>query len=164
MVLAVLCLVLFGVFQVSQVIATKETLHYAAGRGLRAKTVGFNEFMVYKTVRVGAIPAAGLMTTPVRTGGPAAQYAMERARIPLYLGGDDYSYLPAILGYDRWDALQFPRQPGIDFDGSLHLRITDDFPLAFPMHRTFYAADTVRLFGESYLDSHYTLYMNDLGL
>ena len=159
-VLAVVCLVFMGVFQVSQLFAAKEVLQYAAGRGLRAKTVGLNRFMVRKTVRVGAIPVAGRMTSPAYTGGAAGEHALEVPRIPLYLGAETDGRLNAILDYDRWDSIRIP-SPSLSLGGALHLVLGQDYPLNIAMHRAYYADDTVPLTGESFLDSHSTLYLNN---
>ena len=70
---ALVCLCFFGVFQISQLFASQEVLNYAAGRGARARTVGFNRFMVYKTIQVGAIPNAGRLVNPVYAGGPSQE-------------------------------------------------------------------------------------------
>lgn len=162
-VVALLCLILFGLFQVSQLYAVKETLIYAAGRGLRAKTVGFNRFMVHKTIRVGAIPAAGRLTNPTYAGGPSAAHALEEPRIPLYLGAEQWGQLSPILDYEHWDAISYS-QPSLLIDGVLHMHVSEDYPLRIPFHRTFYDADDVNLSGESYLDNHCDLYLDDMGL
>ena len=162
-VIAVLCLVLFGVFQVSLLYAAKETLTYAANRGLRAKAVGFNQFMVFKTVRVGAIPSAGPMTTPQFSAGPAEEGNLERPRIPMYLGARNWSELDAILNYDRWDSLD-SSPPFVAPGGILHMAVRQKYPLNIAFHEAFYADSSVPIKGEADLDNHYTLYMNDEGL
>ena len=165
MVIALICLVFFGVFQISQMFAAQEVLSYAAGRGLRAKTVGFNQFMVFKTVRIGAIPNAGRLINPGYAGGPAAEEALEHARIPLYLAGEEYGQLPAILDYEFWNT---PNEidaaaPVTGLDGTLHLDISQDYPLQMPFHRAFYGGDSVTLHGQADLDDHFPLYMTDEG-
>jgi len=62
--IAIICLIFFGLLQVSQLFAAREVLFHAAARGARAKTVGFNRFMVSKSARVAAIPNSGRMVTP----------------------------------------------------------------------------------------------------
>jgi hypothetical protein len=161
-VLAAICLLFFGLFQVSQIFAAREVLDYAAGRALRSKTVGFNRFMVMKSLRVGSIPNAGQMTVPPSAGGPAVQYAIERARIPLYLEAANGARLSAILGYEDWSTIR-PSEPEALADGTLHIEVSQDYPLRLPMHRSFYAADSMPLTGESRIDSHYLLYMYDAG-
>ena len=48
-------------------------------------------------------------------------------------------------------------------DGTLEVRVQQDFPLRMPMHGAFYAADSVRLQGECTIDNHYQLYLDDQG-
>ncbi len=163
LVIAIVCLLFFGIFQVSQLYAASEVLHYAAGRGVRAKTVGFNKFMVYKTVRVGAIPNAGRLVNPAYSGGPAAASALELPRMSLYLGARWFGALPAILEYENWDTVQYA-QPGVQLDGNLHVTIDQHYPLTAPFHRAFYAADTVELSGDAQIENHYPLYLDDADL
>lgn len=161
--MALVCLCFFGVFQISQLFAAQEVLNYAAGRGARARTVGFNRFMVYKTIRVGAIPNAGRLVNPAYSGGPSQEYALEAARIPLYLGGENWGRLDAILDYDAWDTID----AGTAFsmgDGTLRQKVDQDIPLRYPFHRAFYAADSMPLSGTSDLDEHYSLYLEEEGL
>lgn len=156
------CLVFFGVFQISQLFAAQEVLDYAAGRGARARTVGFNQFMVFKTIRVGSIPNAGRLVNPVYQGGPAREHALETARIPLYLGGENQGRLRSILDYDSWDTIQDRRSFSIG-DGTLSQTVGQEVPLKYPMHRAFYAGDSMPMEGASCLDEHYTLYLDDWG-
>lgn len=162
LVLALVCLVFFGLFQVSRLFAAKEVLQYAAERGARAKTVGFNRFMVHKTVRIGAIPNAGRMLNPGPGGGPAREHAAESARIPLYLGAEYWGRLDAILDYEDWDSIDVPPVSSLG-NGTLSLTLEQEYPLRSPFHRAFYAADSVPLRAEVLLDEHYPLYLDDRG-
>lgn len=165
LIVALVCLVFFGVFQVSQLFASQEVLDYAAGRGARAKTVGFNHFMVLKTIRVGAIPNVGRLTNPAYTGGPSQEYALEAARIPLYLGGENEGRLRAILDYTDWDTANNVHV-GVSSslgDGTLRQGVDQNVPLRLPFHHPFYDADSVGLSGECILDEHYTLYLDEAG-
>ncbi len=158
LVLALVCLVLFGLFEISQLFAAQEILDYAAARGARAETVGFNSFMVNKIVRVGAIPNAGRLINPVVSGGPAAQSDAELARLPLYLGGENAGRLPGILDYDHWDSIGIPVPAQVG--GLIRERIGQDYDLRdFPFSRAFYSSDILSLGGEAYIESHYPLYM-----
>jgi hypothetical protein len=128
MAIALISLVLFGILQLSQLLAAREVAEYAAGRGARARTVGFNSWMVEKTVRAGAIPLAGKLVEPafvnenlwlrgvVANSTPgdvwstllaaqpdSEQARIERARIPEYLASPNPGYARAMLDYDRWD-------------------------------------------------------------
>jgi hypothetical protein len=187
LVMIVLCLILFGALQISRLFAAREILDYAAARGARAQTVGFNRFMVYKTIRVGAIPNAGQLISPdyagalssagdhdwsVAGGGArwsfalsatpsSPQQALESARIPLYLGATLYGHLPATLDYDRWDSIS---QQTTEGNGDrIQVRVSQEFPLVFPLHRAFYAADSVPLEGRCDLENHAALYLNNQG-
>jgi hypothetical protein len=62
--IVLICLIFFGAMQISQMFAAREVLYHAAARGARAKTVGFNRWMVRKAVYVSSIPVAGAMLTP----------------------------------------------------------------------------------------------------
>ncbi len=187
LVLILLCLILFGALQVSRLFAAREILDYAAARGARAQTVGFNRFMVEKTIRVGAIPNAGQLTSPdyagplssagehdwsVAGGGarwsfalsaaPASpQQALESARIPLYLGATLHGHLSAILDYDRWDSLTY-RTSGNN-GAQIQVRVNQEFPLAFPLHRAFYAADSIPMEGRCDLENHASFYLENQG-
>ncbi len=163
LVIAIVCLLFFGLFQISQLFAAQEVLDYAAGRGARAITVGFNEFMVRKTVRVGAIANAGRLSNPTYVGGPAVVSALESARIPLYLGADNAGQLGAILDYERWDSVQ-PGAASSMGDGTFRFAVEQVVSLTNnPFVRAFYTADTLTLSGENYLDEHYSLYLEDAG-
>lgn len=161
-VVALVCLVFFAIFQLSQLYASQEVLDYAAARGARAKSVGFNHFMIRKTIEVGAIPNAGRMLTPAYAGGPSQEHALERARIPLYLGAENAGRLPAILAYEDWATIG---QASISLvgDGTLRATVAQAMPLKYPFHRAFYAGDSVMLGGTNTIDAHYDLYMQDLG-
>ena len=162
LVVTLVCLVFFGIFQISQLYAAQEVLDYASGRGARARTVGLNRFMVLKTIRVGAIPNAGRMVNPDYQGGLAAGHALEAARIPLYLGAENAGQLTPTLDYDAWNTVQ-AGSASSSGDGTLVQEVKQEVPLTYPFHRAFYAADSVELKGETHLDEHYTLYMDDAG-
>lgn len=179
-----MCFVFLGVFQLSQIFAAKEFLSYSAARGVRAKTVGFNKFMVWKTMRVGVIPNAGTMTSPLfvpptptwgtgtpadlwatwlkalRETPPSAQGAVEQSRIPLYLGADWAGQLQPILDYSDWDTVSTPN-PVEELSGMVSARVSQDYPLRVPMHTAFYAGDSIELFGEARMENHHSLYLTD---
>ncbi|MBU0679438.1 MAG: pilus assembly protein [Verrucomicrobia bacterium] len=181
LIVALLCLIFFGAFQLSQLFVAREVMDHAATAVARARSVGFNDFMVYKVGRVAAIPNAGRMTYPeveTSSGGllPVAtaipgdlwdtamaanpvspQYAIESALIPLYLGAEWGGQLPAILDYNEWDSVDMYVN---EIDEALARgRTTQDYPLRFPFHRAFYAGDEVRIEGDSRLANHYPLYL-----
>ncbi|NQT93608.1 MAG: pilus assembly protein [Lentisphaerae bacterium] len=131
LVIGIACLLFFGLIQVSQLFAAREVLYHAAARGARAKTVGFNRWMVHKAIRIGTIPNAGAMVVPdydraqpsdllglVETLGPgelwdeamaatpmSGQFPIERARIPEYLATENYPRSLHVLDYEDWDSV-----------------------------------------------------------
>jgi hypothetical protein len=180
-----ICLIFAGLFQVSQILAAREVLYHAAARGTRAKTVGFNKWMVEKCVRVAAIPNAGKMTEPgfvndnpalrqmvqdmrpgdlwtstLRSHPNSGQYTIEEARIPFYMASVNRARSEYLLDYADWNTVHFST-PGLTQDDTIHMTVSQDYPLKSILHRTFYADDTVTLEGESYLENHYPLYIDD---
>ncbi len=155
-VIAILCLLFMGMFQISQLFMAQEILDFAAGRGARAKSVGFNEFMVFKTVRVGTIANAGRLVYPAVDGGPAAQRAIERSSIPLYLGSDRHRRLSSVLDYEDWGGIRYHWS---ESPAMLSFHTAQAFPLRFPFHRAFYQSDAVNMTGEARIDNHYPLYL-----
>lgn len=190
--IALICVIFMGVFQVSQLAVGREVLNHAAARGARAKTVGFNRFMVSKSVRVAAIPNAGRLTEPLyvnvnpglraqvatlRPGelwdqtvaaAPVSQQAdLEKARIPEYLGSENWARSQWLLDYEDWNTVsiglaQSVGGPGGD-SGVVQFRVWQNYRLWVPFHRAFFGDDDVRLQGRSDLEEHYRLYLEDRG-
>ncbi len=158
LVMAVLCLLLFGLFQISRLFVADDVLRYAAARGARARAVGFNEFMILKTVRAATIVNAGEMLEPHVDGGPSAQRSLERGRIPLYMGAQEPHELPSILDYADWRTISYSIYEGGD-PSFVECRVRQQFPLRTALHRAFYADDSIPLRGESQMENHYPLYL-----
>ena len=157
-VIALICLILSGFFQLSQLYAAKEISAHACFRGARAKTVGFNDFMVGKVVWVGAIPNAGKMTFPETSGGPLGQMALERGRIPLYLGAE-WHMMDGILQYEDWGTIicSYPDDLGLTFQFS----VSQDMPLRFfpALFSAFYSDNTMPVGTEQEMENHASLYL-----
>ncbi len=188
--IVLICLIFMGMVQISQLFAAREILDYAAGRSVRAKTVGLNAWMVEKCAMAAAIPNAGRIEAPaftnidltlqaqVSTLSPGAlwdwvlseasppnlQFPLENARIPYFLGADDVSDAYTILDYEDWDSVDSDVSAS-GLDGSmLNALTTQSYPLRMPLHRAFYADDEVNLQGEARMENHYPLYLEDLDL
>jgi len=182
--LLLICLIFAGLLQVSQIFAAHEVLNYAAACGARAKTVGFNRWMVEKVVRTAAIPNAGRLREPAfENVNPAlraqvaglrpgvlwsrllavtpvsAQHDLERARIPEYLDSENSGRARYVLDYADWDSIRqsVTWGQGVEVD----VRLRQEYPLRFPGHRAFFAADGMNLQGEARLANHYPLYLED---
>ena len=158
LVIALICLILAGLFQLSQLYSAREITAYACARGARAKTVGFNDFMVMKSVLVGTIPNAGKMTFPETAGGPLTQMAMERGRIPLYLGAE-WHMLDGILQYEDWETINWNYT---DANSLLfQFSVSQNLPLRYfsSFFKAFYSADAFPINTELQLDNHAALYL-----
>ena len=157
-VIGLICLLLMGLFQLAQLFMAQEILDYAAGRGARAKAVGFNDFMVEKTVRIGAIANAGTLTLPERSGGgPWEQWTRyESPRIPFYLL---YGQLDSPLNYALWDTIAWSC-PAPDAN-ILHFEVHQDVPLMFfsNVFKAFFSASAVPMQGVADIENHYPLYL-----
>ena len=159
-VIGLICLLLMGLFQLVQLFMAREILDYAAGRGARAKAVGFNDFMVNKTVRIGAIANAGALTFPERTGGgPWVQWTHNEApRIPNYLQSDSWR-LDAILNYELWDTIAWScPAPEATL---LHFEVHQAVPLMFfsNVFKAFFSGSAVPMQGVVDIENHYPLYL-----
>ena len=169
LVILIVSLLLFGLLQVAVVFNAREVLHHSAARAARARSVGFNSWMVRKAQRVAAIPNSGAMLEPILAAPPpllnpnrtlgqnwddaldtsralplSDRAAVERARIPEYLASDNGQRASYILNYEEWERESFDIT---EFGGmfpdlgahSLRIRVQQFFPLMMPLHRAFYA-------------------------
>jgi hypothetical protein len=189
-VICLICVVFMIMLQVAELTVAREVLFYAASCSARARTVGFNKFMVQKTGRIACIPNAGKMTTPdyenddpylsslitnkpgivfenvvANPPPPSGQYELERARIPDYLAAENLGRAEYYLNYDNWDSIVFDPGAGQMGDGTipqiLHVTAQQTYELWVPLHRTFYAGDTIDLQGSCDIENHYPLYIDD---
>ena len=158
--IGLICLLLMGLFQLAQLFMAQEILDYAAGRGARAKAVGFNDFMVTKTVRIGAIANAGALTVPERSGGgPWAQWSRsESPRIPHYLQSESWQ-LDGVLKYAQWDSIGWSCP--VSAADRLHFEVSQAMPLMFfsNVFKAFFSASAVPMQGTADIENHYPLYL-----
>jgi len=146
--------------------------------------------MVIKSARVAAIPVSGNLLEPAFVNDDAQiqelvanqragelwdtvlsdvtpsglQYQLERARIPEYMGAENWARARWILDYVYWDALHLslPDAGGNSDSPTIQVVMRHDYPLWMPMHRTFYSDDTVTLSATNTLENHYPLYLEDM--
>jgi len=149
------CICFFGIFQMAQGFADKTILSHAAARAARARTVGFNTWMVAKVARVAAIPAAGRRVTPASAGvdpilrgliasgdpgaiwdaaltsAPSTQNAsLERSLIPMYLDSINGPRAENILNYEGWDKMVVDTQEDLLGDqGQIDVSVRMRLPL-----------------------------------
>lgn len=156
--IAIICLILMGLLQLSRIFTAQEILDFAAGRAARCRIVGFNEFMVYKTVRVASIANAGRLVYPQVEGGPLAQRAIERANIPLYMGGMNGGQLPFLLDYENWSSVNYSMIEHSD-PPMVRMNVRQNYRIFTPVFRAFYSRDTMGMSGSSEMENHYPLYL-----
>ncbi len=137
------CLCFLGIFQYANLFASKAVLSHAAARAARARSVGFNRWMVEKSARVAAIPASGKRLTPAFAGiDPAITAALSRnrvgdlwdlalrsntrspgaqlelGRIPDYMDSVNNPTAENLLNYELWDALSVDIDEQLNLDGA----------------------------------------------
>lgn len=199
-VILVVCFLLFSLLELARGFAGREVLRHSAARAARARTVGFNDWMCTKVMRVAAIPNAGKMLEPAYasftdeelqaalaskrpgelwdwslTARSRSQRAeTEAARIPDYLASEHDERARYILDYEGWDDLQVTGLGGIAPSGSdtLEVKVRQKFPYGVSLKAL---CDWVGLLtpsqdrgymlvgGESEIENHYSLYLDDKG-
>ena len=90
-----LSLTFLWLFQYANLFTTKLLLTHAAARAARARAVGLNELMVWKSSRVATIPVAGKCLSTF--DGDSLTPEQEVARIPEFLAAENYADLHAKL-------------------------------------------------------------------
>ncbi|NLL84179.1 MAG: hypothetical protein GX230_08085 [Lentisphaerae bacterium] len=192
-VLITMCLVFFLFFQLCLGFATRDVLDHAAARAARARTVGFNRWMVNKSMRVAAIPVAGRMLEPadlpagndpilnhtlatmtpgevwdmaLHSAPVSPKIAVESARIPDYLAAIHHSEARGILDYDQWEEIVYH-----EGGAGTTIRVAVRKPLDMLVSVISGAAgildgrrrvETLRLEGQAEIETHYSLYLEDL--
>lgn len=126
------------VLQMAHLVVAREVLDYSAAAAARAKTVGFNDWMILKVARSAAIPNAGGLLEPVLdTTDPVLQASLdsmatvdfwgwsmtapastvqadvELARIPQYLEAPNWMDAAMALDYEDWPTLAVDVNAGL---------------------------------------------------
>ena len=189
--MALICLIFLGLFQVSRVLAARDILNHAAARVARARTVGFDDWMVLKVARVATIANAGIMLEPVYTNEAPAlqasvandragvlwdrvlsgslwplfiQASLEIARIPEYMGSQNSWQAQHILHYSEWD--EDGDSIDVDMSGGpleplLTVHVSQRYPMQVPGSSSFYADGRVPLQGTAAIENHCPLYLEN---
>lgn len=162
LVILVACFIFFTLFQYAHLFACKTILSHAAARAARARTVGFNEWMVRKSALVASIPASGKRLSPnfstvdgtwvsalarKNTGSlidmalhatpTSPGYLIEVGRIPEFMESDNEASSTAVLDYELWERTEVDLDESFAFDGespaSLAVRVKQRHPLLFSL-------------------------------
>ena len=88
-------------FDYARLLICRTTLDYAAARAARARAVGFNDFMVLKTARLGAMPVSGECYTRMN-GDRAPSTATLVSRMGSYLQAASPAETEGILDFELW--------------------------------------------------------------
>lgn len=96
------CLVFFAAYEYANLLTAHTILDYAAARAVRARTVGFNDFMITKTVRVATMSAAGNCRTQ-GDDGTALSTGTLVSRMGSYLESENEADTDGILDFELWD-------------------------------------------------------------
>ncbi len=96
----VVMIILVGLLQLFQIYIAKLLTDYSAFRTARSSCVGFADYLLDRSSRVGAIGASGKMLEPQNSAdftiSPMAQFAAEEFMIPEYISGNRW------LKYEYW--------------------------------------------------------------
>lgn len=150
-------LIFLALFQYANLFSSKIILTHAAARAARCRSVGFNQWMVLKSARVAAIPAAGKRLIPEQLGvDPAITAALqnnrvidiwelalhsntrspgtmlERGRIPEYMGTINHPTAEHLLDYEHWETLSVRIDEDMDLDGKTPGLAVVDVSIRYP--------------------------------
>lgn len=161
-VMALLCLILFGFLQVSYILAARNVLNYSAVATARARSVGLNDFMLMKVSRYAGIPTAGPITVPAGnfgtdrpeglTVGARISTAISRERAPVSAQADyvvavreayhlaKTTQFEQILDYANWTggSTDVFVTYEADNDDVLTVQVEQTVPLVMPFSRVFF--------------------------
>ena len=156
-VMFVFCLVFFLVYEYANVFTAHTVVNYAAARAARARTVGFNDFMVTKTVRVATASVAGECRSHDDKGNDLATGTLV-SRMGSYLEAENEADTKGILDFALWDGDKLGWT--VDEPGGENAELT----IRVWQRRNVYgtsedATDFRVLRGEAGIESHYPLYL-----
>lgn len=181
-IILLLCMILFGMVQYVLMLTATEVVQYSADASVRARAVGFNEFMVRKVSMVTAIPNAGVLSSgnidltrladweeahsagtaynrAISSNPGSSQYwQIERFNIPLVLGSPTFGQVFGYLNYDDWDTVAPPLYTS-GSNNMIGVVIRQDYPLRMPFLRAFSEDDEIQIRKEANLADHAELYL-----
>lgn len=137
--------VLFACTTLSRMLMSRIVLDHAAARAARARSVGLNEFMCFKSARAAMIPIAGHRLWPLDEDDYSGN---EISRVPMYMSSRTPAEARGILDYEFWPhtKVQIATRHSLAPTAEAGLILsTDDFSMD----------------GSAKLEAHYPLYMNE---
>jgi len=158
--IVMLCIILFGLLQVSYLIMARDVISFSAFASARALAVGMNEEFVERVARVTTIPTAGppfnstisqhaplpegdvgfRWDAAVATSPGSDQFWYEHHAIPWYLGVEDEGELDRILNYFHWVTTdtEITTQSSDADDEWAEVTVRQHVPLIFPFASGFF--------------------------
>ena len=156
-VLFFLCIVFFWVYEYTGLLTRHTVLDYAAARAARARTVGFNDFMITKTVRIATMSTAGACETKDDEGNGLSTGTLV-SRMGSYLEAESEGDTKGILDFDLWDSDKLGWSA--DEPGGENAELTIHVWQRRPLYDTGDdAEDLHEVRGEAGIESHYPLYL-----
>jgi hypothetical protein len=139
-----LSLILFGILQVSLLIAANDVVNYAAMAGARCSAIGYDDRAIAQAVRVAALPGMGAKPTMSVEG--------EILLIKDYLRSGSEDAL-SYISDEFWSSLSWADRSGADY---AEVEVVQDYPFKFPMYRAFTDKDTIplRSMDDAYMENH----------
>ncbi len=156
-VMLVLCIVFFLIYEYTGLLTMHSVLDYAAARAARARTVGFNDFMVTKTVRISTMSTAGPCKTTDDRGESLSTGALV-SRMGSYLQAENDAETSGILDFEYWNGAHLGWNcsgPGGE-SGELIMRVWQRRPL-YVGDDEYARQYTVN--GEARIEGHYPFYL-----
>ena len=154
-----LCLVFFLGYEYANLFTAHTVVNYAAARAARARAVGFNDFMVTKTIRVATAGVAGACRSH-NDGGDDLSTGAIVSRMGSYLEAENEAETRGILDFELWD----PSKLGWSADepkgdnAELTVRVWQRRPL-YGTADGEVPRDIREVRGEAGIESHYPLYL-----
>jgi len=162
-VLFFLCMVFFWVYEYTALLTNHTVLDYAAARAARARTVGFNDFMVTKTVRIGCMATAGRCRTQDDEGNDLSTATLV-SRMGSYLQTANDAETRGILDFPFWEGHRLGwecSEPGGDVN-EITMRVWQRRPLYGNGEEQLDGAIDGREYlirGEARIEGHYPFYL-----
>ena len=163
-VLFFLCILFFFLFDYARLLICRTTLDYAASRCARARAVGFNDFMILKTARIGTMAVSGECLTRINDDSAPSTAALV-SRMGSYLETTSPAEAPGILDFERWQngRLGWSCAEPRGERGELTMHVWQRQPVFNAFNPPGAAAQDpaaeITLHGEAKIENHYPFYL-----
>ena len=153
-----LVFVFFLVVDYAELLKTRTVMDYAAARGARARAVGFNDFMVTKTLRIATMPVAGKCLT-AKSLGRSLDAGFLISRSGSYLESECECETQGILDFELWNPSKFnwsAAESDNGQQGDVNMTVRQRHPLLSEINS---CCNEVTVEGKAQTESHYHYYL-----